>query len=145
MSSTKKELKPQYLIIYFAIIMGLAIGGPLIGVHFLNKKINEKFTVTIEKNDINIVGWGNATIPKADITEVKLLNKAPNVTYNAGGGSTSKLIFEDEHLEGYGDTHCFVKNLNDNALFIKTKTTQYLIAYKNPTETKDLYNKVKNL
>ena len=145
MDSTKKELKPQYLIIYFALIMGLAIGGPLIGVHFLNKTINEKFTVTIEKNDIDIVGWGNAIIPKIDITDVKLLNTSPFVLFKDGGGVTPNGISGYNYLKGYGDTHCFIKNVNDNALFIKTNKTQYLIAYKNPTETKDLYNKVKNL
>ena len=145
MKSEVKEFSSRVKITMLVVVILIAITVPIIFIMYLNDNTNAKFIVSTTKEDINIFGWGGANISKANVTEVKLLSKAPEVNYNDGGGSNSHAIYGDENLVGLGDTSCFVKNLNSNAILIKTKKEQYLIAYENPTETKNLYEKIKTI
>ncbi len=91
------------------------------------KNTSKPFKVEVNNTNIIIDGWGSAKINLNDIKEVKLLEKAPEVEWNDGGGNIGNKIFGDEHLNELGSTNCFVENDNEDVIYIKTGNEKYLI------------------
>lgn len=100
------------------------------------------YKLSVSSNAISINGWGSTTIDLNSISTIDLLNTSPDVNFNDGGGSLDNKIFGDENLATYGDTHCYVINSNDKAIYLKTSTGQYLIGLNNSNATSKLYNEI---
>lgn len=104
---------------------------------------SKPFKVEVNNTNIIIDGWGSAKINLSDIKEVKLLEKAPEVEWNDGGGNIGNKIFGDEHLNELGSTNCFVENDNEDVIYIKTGNEKYLIGFNDDNKTISLFNKIK--
>lgn len=133
-NSKSKTTKTTLIFVVIILIVVLIIGFITIP--------RKPYKLSLSNNSISINGWGSTTINLDSITEIKLLNNSPNVIFNSGGGSLDNKIFGNEHLATYGNTHCYVENANDKAIYLKTSKEQYLIALDNSNSTSKLYNEI---
>lgn len=114
-----------------------------LGFYFSNM-IKTPFNLTVNQKEISINGWGNATIPLNSIESIQLTTSPLNASFNDGGGEMGNKIFGDEHLSNYGSTKCFIENLNEKAIYLKTTNKAYVINFNSEENTIALYNKLKD-
>lgn len=100
---------------------------------------HKPYNLSVNQNILSIDGWGSANIDLNSVSKIKLLTSAPNVEWNSGGGALNNKIFGVEHLNIYGNTHCFVENSNKHVIFIKTPEGQYLIGLDDDNKTVNLF------
>lgn len=139
----KAKNKPLviFILILFSIVMILFI---YLGVYF-SKMTKSPFSFTLSQNEITIDGWGSAKIDINDIKEVQLIKEPLKVISNNGGGTIGNKIFGDENIENYGNVKCFVENLTQKSIIIKTNNYNYIINFNSNEETIKKFNQIKSV
>ncbi|MDZ5252713.1 PH domain-containing protein [Clostridium sp. LIBA-8841] len=129
------------ILMIFIVVMGIAAGLYF----YFSNMIKNPFIINLSKNEIRISGWGDAKINLNDIKSMKVVDGPLNIQWNKGGGNFGDKIFGEESLENFGVSKCFVENLNNESIYIKTKSDNYMINLGSNEETLKEYYKILEL
>ncbi|MGL5647792.1 MAG: PH domain-containing protein [Clostridium sp.] len=136
----KSENKP------FIILMGFIAIFFTFVIIFISVMITPttNFKITLANNEIEVSGKNAQNISLNDVTEIKLLNKSPQIIFNGGGDAGNSIMYGNNYLKGLGLTTCYVNDVTGKAIYIKTNKidVQYLISLDNSRETEKLYEEL---
>ena len=100
--------------------------------------------VVIESDKIIISGQYKRSIVNSDIKEISLEDKMPKVLRKVNGFDFGDALRGSFDLEGIGISSIYVHENQPPFIIIKTEDRTYIINYKDPEKTKDLYEEIKD-
>lgn len=98
--------------------------------------------IRINDKQVKISGLYGENIPKEDIQEVLLLNEIPPISIRTNGLGLGRIKKGYFKMKNIGIVKLFLRSNKAPYILIKTKKRQFYINFKDPNETKNLYNQI---
>lgn len=105
---------------------------------------NKSSDVEVSKDFIKITGTYGRTIPKDNITEIKLIDNIPEIKIKTNGIGLGKIQKGNYKLEGINKGVLFLENNDGPFIQITTKSYTVFINYKDDAKTLNIYKKINN-
>lgn len=132
-SSSAKAGKIALII---AMVIVIAVNIPIF--YASNKSTN----VEVSTDSIRIIGTYGRTIPRENISEIKLVDNIPKITMRTNGIGTSKIQKGNFKLEGINKGVLFLEENNGPYIQITTDVYTVFINYKDDSKTLELFNEM---
>ena len=122
------------------IVMGIII---LLSTSFMLYYGAKEVDITIDTNKIYMGGIYSASIPRDKIQEIGLKDTIPKVLNKTNGFNLGYILRGNFNLKELGVSKVYIHENKSPYIVIKTEGKYYIINYKDPNKTIELYEKIK--
>ncbi len=126
--------------------MGLVVGISIVAVVLSSLMIfygAKEVNISLDSERIHIGGIYSKSIPLASIKEIELAEEIPKILKKVNGFNMGPILKGKFDLDGYGLSNLYIHSSKSPFIIIKTENTYYIINYKDPHKTNDLYKELK--
>ena len=135
----KKGKKKEFILAIGLISLSLIIVSGFLIVGIIEPK------VIIESDKIIISGQYKRSIVNSDIKEISLVENIPKVLRKINGFDFGYTLRGSFDVEGLGPANIYIQENQSPYIIITTDDRVYIINYKNPEKTLELYDQIKDL
>jgi len=100
--------------------------------------------ITVGENSLKISGMYGTELSREEIKDVQLLNQIPSVKLKTNGFNFGETLKGNFKLEELGKGKLFIGSSQGPFIYIKTKESYIIINFKDPEQTRRLYDKLDN-
>lgn len=98
--------------------------------------------IEVENNRVRIKGMYGTTIDKEDIVQLSIEDSLPRILRRTNGMELVHILRGRFILEDIGKAVLLINEKSSPYIFIETEDRHYIINYKDPNKTMELYNKL---